>query len=480
MALTEKQKQELDLASSRLGTLNQGDKDQENIDFATKEHGYSYIPPVSGGVGSSIGVPNSSIVGSSNRLRDEESVVKSDASEVARTADELGIDDFTNDVLNSTTNTPEVQSAQNDLNAVKNALGITSSEEQAEIDEAGRFAGSQFDPLITEAEEERRKGLPTALIGAGERGGLLNSQFAGVAAIAPTEGGDFFGAGGKLEDIKSVYDRNIDNLQTKKINAISAAKSAARTAIRTGKKEDIQLAQDSLKLAQDANRDAIDLANEKLQVITDFENQSIKRIEFTQEQEDRAVETIAPSMVDVDENGEIVIASPEEIQAVAESYGIDPNLLLKSINEESAKLSKLQASERKAALDEAKNIKDLNKIDTQVVTVGGRKKIIDAQTGETLADLGSSTAPKSVTKETDEEQEQFDEDIRDWQLKLADPNNDITWGQAWDSMASIYPELKELAVPDLALGADIEVDGKTVPNQPLLDILLNKDKYFTK
>ena len=66
--------------------------------------------------------------------------------------------------------------------------------------------------MITEAEESKRQGMPKALINAGQRGGLMNSQFAGAAAAFATQGEDFFGAGGKLENVKSALDKNISAL----------------------------------------------------------------------------------------------------------------------------------------------------------------------------------------------------------------------------------------------------------------------------
>lgn len=44
MPLTPKQIQELDIASARLGTQNEGHKDRENIEYAKKTFGYSYKP----------------------------------------------------------------------------------------------------------------------------------------------------------------------------------------------------------------------------------------------------------------------------------------------------------------------------------------------------------------------------------------------------------------------------------------------------
>jgi hypothetical protein len=146
---------------------------------------------------------------------------------------------------------------------VKN-MGSKTQEELTAIEQAGTQAGSAYDPLIQQAQVDKTKGEGKAVVGAGRRGGFMRLRDVGVGAVEPTQGGTWFGAGGRLEDLKSAYDRNINQLEIAKTNAIEAAKSAKETAIRTGKKEDISMALDLYRAASDAASEAQKLYNEKL------------------------------------------------------------------------------------------------------------------------------------------------------------------------------------------------------------------------
>lgn len=153
------------------------------------------------------------------------------------------------------------------LKAIQDQVANAGTNTQAEIDQinaAGTQAGSQYDPLIEQARSDKTKGEGKAVVGAGRRGGFMRLRDVGVGAVEPTQGGTWFGAGGRLEDLKSAYERNINQLEVAKVNAIAAAKSAKETAIRTGKKEDIQMALDMYKVASDAASEAQRLYNEKL------------------------------------------------------------------------------------------------------------------------------------------------------------------------------------------------------------------------
>lgn len=194
-------------------------------------------------------------------------------------ASELGgeinqFDSLTNQALDTVLGaTPfgQTEQGQADFKALQDiraGLGTLSPEEQAQAERAGQQAGLQFDPLIGEAQEQKRKGMPKAVINAGERGGFMSTQFAGAAALGPTEGGDFVGAGGELENVKSVYDRNISNLQSQKKSAILNARAAAEQAIRTGKAADFDIANKLFTQAQQIHNNAITLAQEKVQAIS--------------------------------------------------------------------------------------------------------------------------------------------------------------------------------------------------------------------
>ncbi len=164
------------------------------------------------------------------------------------------------------------------LDAITNFSMTLTPQDEADIAAAGMAAGMKYDPLISEAKEEKRKGMPKAVISAGERGGFMSTQMAGVSALAQTEGGDWIGAGGELENIKSVYDVNIQNLETAKLRAIEKAKAAAQAAKLSGKREDRKAMMEAFEFAQNASLKQIQLANEKVQAISNWEKLQTQRI----------------------------------------------------------------------------------------------------------------------------------------------------------------------------------------------------------
>lgn len=250
--------------------------------------------------------------------------------------------------------TTEGQTSKAELDQLRKNLGILTPQEEAAITDEGRLAGGQFDDLIRQAEQEKMKGLPKALIRAGEQGGLMNSQFAGAAATNQTVGGDFFGAGGELEEIKSVYDQNIASLKSKREMAVLEARRAARAATLSGKKEDYQLAQQAFKDAQEAHNASIQLAKDKVDAIANYQTKKREGIKFQQEQQATRAKQLAPSLIDVDDSGEILVANNEEILRMAQQEGIDPNTLISEVNMRIDAVMKLNREERKSALEEMK------------------------------------------------------------------------------------------------------------------------------
>jgi hypothetical protein len=165
---------------------------------------------------------------------------------------------------------PDLAASLANLTAERERINALTNADLQAIDAAGAAAGSAYDPLINEANAAKRAGMPKAVVNAGERGGFMNTQFAGAAALAQTIGGDFVGAGGELERIKSVYDDNISKLRSNKERAIAEAKSAATAAIRTGKKQDFDTAVQLYDLARQSHQDAIDLASKKITAINSY------------------------------------------------------------------------------------------------------------------------------------------------------------------------------------------------------------------
>lgn len=152
--------------------------------------------------------------------------------------------------------------------------------ELADIESTANVAGAQYDPEIAKAIEARRAGLPKSIVNAGEVGGLMNTQFAGAAALSPTEGGSWIGTGGQLDKIASDYDRNIDSLKTAKQQAIDLARAKAKEALRTGKVEDNKQAMQLFQLAQDANTKAIDLAQKKVDLVSSLAKSRQTQIDY--------------------------------------------------------------------------------------------------------------------------------------------------------------------------------------------------------
>ena len=159
--------------------------------------------------------------------------------------------------------TPEGAQELADIRKMAKQVGTLTPEQLMTIETSGVAAGESIAPAIRGAEEEKRQGLPRALIEAGERGGFMNTQFAGLAALTPTVGGTFFGAGGQLERIKSVYDRNIADLRTQQVLATQQAREAARRAELTRNKEDFERSAQLFQLASDSRNKAVELAAEK-------------------------------------------------------------------------------------------------------------------------------------------------------------------------------------------------------------------------
>lgn len=202
--------------------------------------------------------------------------------------------------------TEEGQQGLNDLVSLRKSLGLFSDDEMRQIDEAGETAGARFLPLIQEAEEQRRQGRGKAAVGAGEVGGFMNTQFAGIAALVSTEGGTFEGEGGRLNEIKSAYDRNISNLKAQQQAAISQAKAAAREALRTGKYQNYQIASDAFDKARGLHNDAIALANDKIGLITNLQTLNQRQKEF-----------------EASQDGQVVKEAQDRLNFYLDNFGVD-------------------------------------------------------------------------------------------------------------------------------------------------------------
>jgi len=169
------------------------------------------------------------------------------------------------------TNSTELDLYTKNITDSYNKLKTTTSEELAQIDAAGLSAGQGYDQLISEAQASKKSGMGKAVVGAGERGGFMSTQYSGIGALIPTEGGSFVGTGGELNRIKSEYDMNINKLQVAKNQAIDAAKAAARVALQTGKQKDFDNAKTLLDTARQAQQDSQDLIDKKINTILNIQ-----------------------------------------------------------------------------------------------------------------------------------------------------------------------------------------------------------------
>lgn len=164
----------------------------------------------------------------------------------------------------------DINTIFSDIESKYKNLNNNTDQELRDIESAGTAAGSAYDTLISTAMEDKRQGMAKDLIRAGEKGGFMSTQQAGLSALVPTEGGNWYGAGGNLERQKSVYDNKITELQRLRVDAIFNAKAAARKAIKTGKLEDIQAGKDMLDMARN-------IANDMKQAEIDKANLELKK-----------------------------------------------------------------------------------------------------------------------------------------------------------------------------------------------------------
>ncbi len=145
-------------------------------------------------------------------------------------------------------------------------VGVYTADQQARIDAAAKNAGTAFDPLIATAQRNKDQGLAKDIVNAGEKGGFMNTQYSGLAALVPDKAGDFVGAGGQLEQQKSAYDDQINSLQIQKNNAIASAKAAMQQYIDTGNQTAYENAVQKYSAAVDASKAQQDAIAQKSQL----------------------------------------------------------------------------------------------------------------------------------------------------------------------------------------------------------------------
>lgn len=315
--LTQQQINDLNNAYNRGG--GQTATDKANIDYAMKNYGWK--------------PPTNPVQSTDPIIKDEIDIRNKATSDLnqMRSSDpylQAMYDSINKFDVNSIVN--QGQSNIKELEDAARRLGIFSPDEEAQIRAAGENALAEFTPILNEAMEEKRQGMPKATISGGERGGFMNTQIAGAAALMPTEGGDWAGYGGELERVKSIYDNNISQIKAKAQQAKIAAEAAARNAIRTGKQSDYDILSDLKEKALSYSKMALDLNNEKISVLSNFEKLTQARTTFGNTQQDRILAQIVPAitpMLTGDETKDMAT-----VKEFADKYGLDINALLGAIN----------------------------------------------------------------------------------------------------------------------------------------------------
>lgn len=218
-----------------------------------------------------LGQPN--VVSSTTQLRDQDNANKLDAQNLLQSilGESATSDGLINNLYGMVGMTGETENERL-LREMQRSIGLTTPEDIQQISAFGAQAESAYAPLIQEAEAAKAQGMPKATIGAGERGGFMNTQFAGVGALLPTQGGDFAGTGGILNQIKSEYDANISNLKAQARNARLVAEQAYREYLRTGKMVNYNVMMDAVNLEREKLAEALKRASELVNIVGNYQN----------------------------------------------------------------------------------------------------------------------------------------------------------------------------------------------------------------
>lgn len=235
--------------------------------------------------------------------------------------------------------------------------------EKDRITQAATAAGAQYDALIADAKKKAGMGEASALVTAGQQGGLINSQFSGNAAFDPKSASEnfFFGRGGALEGIRSNYDADIQNLESQKNAAIQNATMAEQEAVRTGNSKLYDVAAQQYQAAVDAHNQQISRAQAASQQIQSLQSEVtpghtiVQRDPVTGEIKPvyTAPSTVnasnignyAASLIQTDAEGKPVAPTQQQIDQLAQSTGIDPAIIQGAVNQQIQKASKISGGQ---------------------------------------------------------------------------------------------------------------------------------------
>lgn len=293
-------------------------------------------------------------VSGTDSIRNGIADVKNEASDLVNNMkyqDNLGTSaDYYGKIMKATSMTADP--AYNDaLSVIKDledkvSKGFISGADGDIINAAGDMAAAEYTPIIGEAIAQKEAGMPKATIAAGERGGFMNTQFAGAAALAPTKGGTFEGAGGELENIKSAYDKTISMLKVKQTQARDAAVNAARQAALDGTQQDLAFAREMLQEAKDAWAAEQEMNERKLATITNWEKSQEAKLA---KQTDTALQAVMANLPEGDDTN-----IDNLITMYARQYGVDENVLKNAVKS-------YQAEQQQALFERGKEIFNIAK-----------------------------------------------------------------------------------------------------------------------
>jgi hypothetical protein len=262
-----------------------------------------------------VAVTTDSPISSTSQLRDETNINKSAAASVK---DNLST--FEENALQQVTfgeSNPGKKAEQ----ALKDAMDSYGADftnvEKTQISAAEQGAAAEFAPLIMQAQEQKRQGLPKSVIAAGERGGFLSTQMSGAAATEETLGGTFLGAGGELDNIRGAYDTAILNLKIQQQSAITAARAAAQKAVKTGRKEDLDMARKIFDDAKSSYEAEQKLAMDKVDAIA--------KVQTIRQSQNQAKTTTFARIKDIGESGvDPMSIGPAEYEQLDAQAGLPP------------------------------------------------------------------------------------------------------------------------------------------------------------
>lgn len=181
------------------------------------------------------------------------------------------------------------------------ASGTLTPEEAKSVQDQANATKAQYDTLISDAQRQKQQGMAKDLVAAGQRGGLMNTQFSGIAALTPTVGGDFVGQGGELYRIQSEYDLNISNLQAQQLQAVANAQDAAKAAIKTGKKEDLDAAVEAFNTVKSLHDERNQLIIDKASALAEYQKSQLELQKYEQETASKTIDAIAQAGYSVED-----------------------------------------------------------------------------------------------------------------------------------------------------------------------------------